>query len=102
MKVTITEAMVDAAIDAGSKRGVLAVRPDSDAVRAMLQVALSLAGRGELGVAFPLEVVGPVRTRLCAKFVRMGEQRGYMTVETKDGQTLNIHANEVFNRRGDR
>lgn len=101
MKVTVTEAMVDAAIDAGSRRGVIA-RGDIEAVRAMLQAALSLAGRGELGVAFPLEVVGPVRTRLRARFVRMGEQRGYMTVETKDGQTLNIHANEVFNRRGDR
>lgn len=90
--------MVDAAIDVGSKRGALA-RADSEVVRAMLQAALSLAGRGELGVAFPLEVVGPARGRLRARFVRMGQPRGYLSVETQDGQTLNIHANEVFNAR---
>lgn len=102
MKLMVTESMIDAALDAGAKRDALSARPDRDAIRAMLQAALALVTKGDASGAYPLEVVGPTRARLRARFVRMGQQRGYMVVETNDGQTLNIHANEVFSRGGAR
>lgn len=91
--------MIDAAMDAGGKRGVLAPKPDRDSVRAMLQAAIQLVARSERGETFSLEVVGPTRDRHRARFIRMGQPRGYLSVETEGGQTLNIHANEVFNAR---
>lgn len=102
MKLTVTESMIDAALAKGASRGTLSARPDKEAIRAMLQAAFALVNRGDASGAFPLEVVGPTRDRLRARFVRMGQPRGYMAVETQSGQMLNIHANEVFNRRGDR
>lgn len=95
-KVTVTQNMVAAALDVGSKRGVLVDRPQVEAVREMLGAALALAAQKEVRPQYDFDVIGPTRQRVRARFVGVGRPRGYLQVETEHGSTLNVHANEIL------
>lgn len=95
-KVTVTTNMVAAALDVGSKRGVLVDRPSIEAVREMLGAALALAAPKDVHRHYDFDVIGPTRQRVRARFVGVGSPRGYMQVETEHGSILNVHANEIL------
>ncbi|USE81141.1 hypothetical protein NDR89_15585 [Cupriavidus gilardii] len=95
-KVTVTQNMVAAALDVGSKRGVLVDRPQVEAVREMLGAALALLDRREVRSRYDFDVIGLAGQRVRARFIRVGHHRGYLQVETESGSILNVHANEIL------
>ncbi|NML61804.1 hypothetical protein HHL21_12075 [Massilia sp. RP-1-19] len=86
IRTDITEAMIEAAMNAGPLTHEFA--------RRVLSAGLSKMANTERGAPFPLWVSTSIDTKR-ARFLGVTERRCYYRIETECGQRLTVHGNDI-------